>query len=214
MLKAKDFRMQAWNAKTGKWGTLALTAFVMSIISGLCAGLTAIGIGAIVSLIITGPLTLGLVAQSVKVIKGEDVAVGDLFSGFGRFLEAFLAHLLVTIFTALWSLLFVIPGIIKSYSYSMTFYVLNDNPGMAANDARKKSMEIMRGNKWRLFCLDFSFIGWYLLSILTLGILMFWITPYHNAARAAFYKSITASETPAEAPSENEVGEVSESAAE
>ena len=86
MLKAKDFRMQAWNAKSGKWGTLALTAFVMSIISGLCAGLTAIGIGAIVSLIITGPLTLGLVAQSVKVIKGEDVDVGDLFSEFRRFI--------------------------------------------------------------------------------------------------------------------------------
>lgn len=214
MLKAKDFRMQAWNAKTGKWGTLALTAFVMAIISGLCSGLSVIGIGAIASLVITGPLTLGLVSQSLKVIKGENVAVGDLFSGFGRFLEAFLAHLLVTIFTALWLFLFVIPGIIKSYSYSMTFYILHDNPGMAANDARKKSMEIMKGNKWRLFCLDFSFIGWYLLSILTFGILIFWVGPYHRAAQAAFYKSITETTEAPAAKSENEVGEVSESAAE
>ena len=72
----------------------------------------------------------------------------------------------------------------------MSFYILADNPEIDFNVARVRSIEMMRGNKWRLFCLDLSFIGWYLLCILTLGILSLWVTPYHNAARAEFYQSL------------------------
>ena len=67
-----------------------------------------------------------------------------------------------------------------------------DNPSIAPDAARKASIEMMRGNKWRLFCLDFSFIGWYLLSVLTFGILSFWVLPYHYSATAAFYQSLIA----------------------
>ena len=74
----------------------------------------------------------------------------------------------------------------------MTYYILADNPSMTANDARRKSMDIMRGNKWRLFCLQLSFIGWLLLCVLTLGILTLWISPYIQTATAAFYEDISA----------------------
>lgn len=77
----------------------------------------------------------------------------------------------------------------------MSYYVLADNPEISANEARKRSMQIMRGNKWRLFCLDFSFIGWWLLTVLTLGILSFWIQPYKESACAAFYSRLIAAET-------------------
>ena len=93
---------------------------------------------------------------------------------------------------ALWSLLFVIPGIIATYSYSMSFYILRDNPDMDANAARKASIEMMKGNKWKLFCLELSFIGWMLLSMLTFGILLLWVGPYMETAKAAFYEELKA----------------------
>ena len=81
-----------------------------------------------------------------------------------------------------------------SYAYSMSWFILADDPNIPANEARKRSIEMMRGNKWRLFCLDFSFIGWILLSILTFGILLFWIRPYMQTARAEFYQDLLAQE--------------------
>ena len=101
-----------------------------------------------------------------------------------------LADILMSIFTFLWSLLLFIPGIVKAYSYSMTMYVLADHPEMSATDAIAESQRIMQGNKWRLFCLDLSFIGWLFLCALTLGILTLWIAPYQETARAEFYESI------------------------
>ena len=75
----------------------------------------------------------------------------------------------------------------------MTYYILSDNPVLTANEARKQSMELMRGNKWRLFCLNFSFIGWIILCVITLGILSFWISPYIQSSVAAFYEEISGS---------------------
>lgn len=72
----------------------------------------------------------------------------------------------------------------------MAPYILYENPGMRPNDARKASKELMRGNKWRLFCLELSFFGWALLSALTLGIGTFWLRPYEEAAQASFYRQI------------------------
>ena len=90
----------------------------------------------------------------------------------------------------LWSLLLVIPGIIASYSYAMAPYILYENPGMRPTAAIKASKELMRGNKWRLFCLQFSFIGWALLCALTAGIGNLWLHPYQETAQASFYRQI------------------------
>ena len=102
------------------------------------------------------------------------------------------------------ALLFVIPGLIKSYSYAMTFYIMADNPGIDGNEAITRSRQMMDGNKWRLFCLDFSFIGWIILCMLTFGILFFYVGPYMEAAHAAFYQSLKGDEPVAaeEAPAE------------
>ena len=177
-MRARDFRQRAWSAMS------------VSLISGALGGLSIIGVGAIALLLITGPLALGVTHVYLSVVRGGSAELSDTFSGFKNFASAFLLQLLIEIFTALWSLLFIIPGIIKSYSYSMSFYILHDNPQMPANEARKMSMQMMRGNKWRLFCLDLSFIGWFLLSILTFGILLFWVEPYQGVARAEFYQNL------------------------
>lgn len=190
MLKAKDFRRQAWAALNGKWNTVALVTFVYILIEGACALLANFYIGFIASVVIAGPFALSFAGIALNVTRGELVEFKMLFNGFHNFGKAFLLNLLNGIFIFLWLLLLIIPGIIKALSYAMSFFILADNPEMSANEARKKSIEMMRGNKGRLFCLWFSFIGWLLLCVITFGILSIWITPYRNAAYAAFYQSL------------------------
>ena len=183
-MKARDYRQQAWTAMNGKWGMAALIAFVYTCIMGV-ADSTGIG-----GLLLTGPLTLGMIIVATNIIENGEIKIEQLFKGFDRFGDTIILSLLNSLFVFLWSLLFVIPGIIAGYSYSMSYYILKDNPSLSPNEARKRSIEMMKGNKWRLFCLHFSFIGWHILGALTAGILEFWIIPYQQAAEAAFYKSL------------------------
>ena len=95
------------------------------------------------------------------------------------------------LFIFLWSLLFVIPGIIKSYSYRLVPYIMGENPDMNWRQALDESARLMRGNKWRAFVYDLSFLGWGILSALTLGILgAFYVNPYKNSSDAALYEAI------------------------
>ena len=96
------------------------------------------------------------------------------------------------IFIALWSLLLIIPGIVKSLSYAMTPYILEENPELSANEAIDRSRAMMRGHKYDLLWLYLSFIGWFLLSFLTLGIGLLWLIPYVETAQAAFYEDVKA----------------------
>lgn len=187
-MKARDFRAKAWAACKANWGVAILSILIVAIITGLCTAIPAVG--GLISLVITGPLALGEAIIFIKLIKGEKAEIANLFDGFKNFVNSFLLYILNGIFVFLWSLLFAIPGVIMTYAYSMSFYILKDNPELSANEARKQSIEMMRGNKWRLFCLDLSFIGWSLLSILTLGILMLWVAPVMQASHAAFYESL------------------------
>jgi len=89
---------------------------------------------------------------------------------------------------------FVIPGIIATYSYAMTGYILAENPEMTASEVLKRSKEMMSGNRFRLFCLQFSFLGWDFLCLLTFGIGYLWLRPYKQAAIAAFYREVSGTE--------------------
>ena len=95
------------------------------------------------------------------------------------------------LFTVLWTLLFIIPGIVKSYEYQMIPYLLADNPQMTKEQAFEESKRMMQGQKWKAFVLDLSFIGWNILSALTLGILgIFYVQPYMDATHAALYEAL------------------------
>ena len=109
-----------------------------------------------------------------------------LYSDVARFLQS--------IYIILWSLLFIIPGIVASYSYAMTEYILAEDPELTATEAISRSKQMMYGNRWRLFCLEFSFIGWSILCSFTLGIGNLWLTPYKQAAIAAFYREVSGTE--------------------
>ncbi|MDE5549458.1 MAG: DUF975 family protein [Clostridia bacterium] len=190
MYKAKDYRQKAWSSLKDKWGVIVVIQLIYLVIMAACGALSRYYIGALAMILLSGPLELGMNKVSLNVVRGEKVEVATVFDGFKDFSRAIVLQITNEIFIALWSLLFVIPGIIKTYSYSMSYFILLDNPEMSANDARKKSMEMMKGNKWRLFCLQFSYIGWILLSALTLGILELWVMPSMRTATAFFYQSL------------------------
>lgn len=146
----------------------------------------------IVKLVLGGTVQLGYAKFLLAQQDGGEYRIKDLFSQFDRFTVGFLQLFLRELFTVLWMLLLIIPGLIKSLSYAMTPFLLADHPELTAKQAIRRSMELMDGHKWDLFVLGLSFIGWELLNVLTLGIGSFWLNPYKNAAYAAFYREITA----------------------
>jgi uncharacterized membrane protein len=196
MLHARDFRHIAWNKLNGKWGTMVVITLIAIVILSACGSLFLWGVGEIALLLLTGPLTLGLIYCALCVVRQGNLDIKMMFDGFNNFVNALILYIINNVFIALWSLLLVIPGIVKAYSYSMSFYILADNLGLAANDARKQSMVLMHGNKWRLFCLHLSFIGWLLLSGITFGILLLWVIPYMQTATAEFYQDLISRQAP------------------
>ena len=217
-MESSDLRYQARQTLAGKWGVAVLAGFLAALLGGLVSGggagldlnleeeelrhiprvllpyimmLASIGgILGIVRFIVGGPVKLGYCRFLLKMHDGEDAQVGDLFSRFDRFGDGFCLELLTSLYIILWSLLFIIPGFIKAYAYAMAPFILEENPNMTPSEAIKASRELMDGHKFELFCLYWSFFGWALLSVLTLGIGSLWLNPYMNAATAAFYRSI------------------------
>ena len=123
--------------------------------------------------------------------RQKDPEMGALFGYFSHWKTTVAAKLLRRVYVLLWSLLFIIPGIVAGYSYAMTSYILAEHPELTASEAIERSKQMMRGNRGRLFCMQFSFIGWSLLCSLTVGIGNLWLRPYQQAATAAFYREIS-----------------------
>ena len=144
----------------------------------------------LIYLLIYGPIYYGYIYVIKKNCDKQIVEVKDLFKGFSRYSFSFVLELLRGIYVFLWSLLFVIPGIIKGCAYSMSNFIALENPELSANECITRSKEMMDGHKWDYFCLRLSYIGWYILSALTLGILSFWVMPKVETASYLFYKSI------------------------
>ena len=145
-----------------------------------------------VSLFVLLPLAVGY-SNSMRVLleTGDNRLTNNSFSlGFGNWLHVVWGMILSTIYIFLWTLLLIIPGIIKSYSYALTPYILVEHPEMSANEAIEESMRLMDGHKFDLFYLQLSFIGWAILSILSLGLGFFWLITYQMTAQAAFYRDI------------------------
>lgn len=168
------------------WVSTMLAFLIYDLINGALA-FTAIG-----TLLVMGPLTYGFNRILCKNARGsEKVELGNLFCGFSEdFANTLLLNLMTAIFTFLWSLLLIIPGIIKSYSYSMASFIQQDEADKDWNNCLKASMKMMKGHKMKLFLLDLSFIGWYIVGALCCGIGILFVVPYHMQARAAFYEEL------------------------
>ena len=139
-------------------------------------------------------IKVGYAKFNLNLVDRLEGSFENLFAYFSDWKTTAAARFLQSIYILLWSLLFIIPGIIASYSYAMTEYILAENPELSASEAISRSKQMMDGNKWRLFCLQFSFIGWSILCAFTLGIGNLWLTPYKQAATAAFYREVSGTE--------------------
>lgn len=146
----------------------------------------------IASIVVVGPMAFGVAYLFLKQARdNEKMNIGDIFKGFaddfgGTFLIGFMSEL----FIFLWSLLFVIPGIIKTYAYSMVYYIKVDHPEYSWKECLDESQRMMKGHKWELFVLELSFIGWIFVGMLTFGIGMLFVAPYMEASYAQFYNAL------------------------
>ncbi len=194
----EDLMTKALKSLIGKWG-IAIGAWLVFFIltefqigwewQGDDGGDYKVGLK-IISLIIGGPLSLGYTTLILFISRNQKPDFAILFSGFKRFVVSFAAYLLMSIFIILWLLLLIIPGIIACLRYSQTFYILSEDENIGPLEAISKSKEIMAGNNWKLFCLYFRFIGWFILCIVTLGFAGLYVGPYLSQSCANFYNDL------------------------
>lgn len=136
------------------------------------------------------PLSWGFCIYFLSLLRDQNPQVGSIFGGYKDFVRVFTTMLLMSVYIALWLLLLIVPGIIKSLSYAMTPYILRDNPNVGAVEAIHKSRLMMDGSKMKLFLLYLSFIGWGILCVLTCGIGFLLLVPYVQTSLAAFYEDL------------------------
>ena len=172
----------------GRWG-LAIGSFFVYFL--IVAGIQVIPLaGSLISLVIAGPMLLGAMYFTLMISRDQEAKLEDIFKGFNNFGTALGAYLLMLLYIFLWLLLLIIPGIIAIFSYSMTFFILADDPSLGPKEALDKSKQMMDGYKKKYFLLCIRFLGWALLCMLTFGIGFLWLMPYMYVSFAKFYDDI------------------------
>ena len=188
----------------GNIGMLFVITLIIGAISGAAAAIPPLALA--VSIIVTPAFSISIIRVYLELARsGKKPEAKDAFAGFDDFWTGFKALFLVGLFTFLWSLLFVIPGIIKSFSYSQTMMIVAENKGIGAREAINRSKAMMDGRKMDYFVLGLSFIGWGLLCCITLGIAYIWVGPYMQATMVNFYNDIKPAEATAEETANQEV---------
>ena len=151
-------------------------------------------LGSLLQIFVYSVLSLGIMNAFLKLLReGDDRLTSNMFQiAFKNYWHKVWGVFLMHLFTFLWTLLFIIPGIVKAFSYAMTPYILDERPELSAGEAIDHSRAMMKGHKFDLFWLYLSFIGWGILCIFTLGIGLLWLVPYMQTAVAAFYEDVKA----------------------
>ena len=190
--------------KTNKWNiwkpflVLAGISFIISIIIaviGNVAGLdaeTTSSIAESVASLVLLPVTVGILGYVLKLVRGQEFSLDDMKKYYPLFVKILVLDILVSVFVFLWSLLLIIPGIIAALSYSMVYYILIDNEELSASEIIARSKDMMKGYKLDWFIFNLSFIGWFILTPFTLGLLLIWLYPYVIVAEALYYDKLAA----------------------
>lgn len=180
---------------SGKWGLAVGTFFVYLLIVGaIQGGVRIYPVSGIVGIILAGPMALGVSIFSLALARNQQARFEQIFNGFFNFGTSLGAYLLMVLFVILWTLLLIIPGIIAALSYSLTFFILADDPAIGPMEAIDKSKKMMYGFKWKYFCLSLRFLGWAILCLFTLGIGFLWLIPYMQVSFANFYDDVKANQ--------------------
>ncbi|HLO46658.1 MAG TPA: DUF975 family protein [Leadbetterella sp.] len=190
-MKNSILMKSARTALVGKWD-VAVFAFIiyLFIIYVIEKAFDNLGLEGLGSFLFEGVFSVGFAFFYLSVARNQPLNVDMMFKGFSRFGTALLASLLAMIFVILWSLLLIIPGVVALLSFSMVYFIIADNPTISAYDALKLSKKMMYGHKWKYFRLILRFTGWFILSILTVGIGFLFLVPYFQTANAEFYEDI------------------------
>lgn len=210
----KELMAAARAALSGNWGmgvagyvlyTVLVLSFYLFVFSaalfvGVACGLTESDIevaglamewaSQIAGALLSGAFTVGFCSYFLVIAQDGEARLENLFTGFKRFWKSFGVYFLTLLFIYLWMLLLIIPGIIASFRYAMAFFIIADDPECGPLEAIGRSKEMMRGNKWKFFCLHWRFFGWSLLCLLTGGIGFLWLVPYMQTSFAAFYEDV------------------------
>lgn len=191
MKNNNELMSAAKEALNGKWG-IAVLAYIVIILINIPIQLVAetSQFSIIISLILGGPLTLGIAIFHLKIIRNQTPTIEDLFEGFRNIQTPVLTYLLMIAHIILWTLLFIIPGIIIAISYALTFYILADKPELQPMEALNESKRIMHGHKLQFFEIIIRIIALALLSVLTLGIGLLFLVPYSKVLIAKFYEEV------------------------
>ena len=191
MKRAREYRKESrvllgHDLFGAKWMWALLMLLIVSAAVSAASGVTC----GIAALVVAGPLEYGCIRVYLRVVRHEDehAEIKHLWAGFkGKIGQTFVVELLEFIYIFLWSLLLIIPGIIKSYAYAATMYLVHEQD-LSGNEAITASRRLMKGRKWKLFCLDLSFIGWYIVGLLCLGVGVLWVDTYHTMAKTLFFE--------------------------
>lgn len=183
-----ELRSEARSLLNGKWGTpIGVTVILGLITLGGNAVASVMPLFFVGEVFLAGALGAGVAYFYMNFVRKSTPVLEDAFSGFKHIVKAGGVSFFANLFIFLWSLLFIVPGIIAAIRYSQVFYIFMENPEMPVLDILKKSGEMMKGHKNEYFFLQLSFAGWWFLSILTMGLGFLWLIPYLNAANTFFY---------------------------
>lgn len=183
-----ELTRQAREALKGKWG-LAIGANVIYFVIVLAVqSIPKVGGG--IGIIVGAPLIVGISGFSLSLARRQEATLVQIFDGIKKFWTCLGTYLLAMIFILLWTLLLIIPGIIACLSYAMIYFILAENDEIGPLEAITQSKEMMRGNKWKFFCLILRFVGWSIVCLLTMGIGFLWLFPYMYVSYACFYDDI------------------------
>jgi uncharacterized membrane protein len=201
-----EYKQQAKQLMDGKYTNVIVILLIISIISGLFSSgnfnFQNANFGARLLSIITFALSAGFSFGTTKMFIGVTKDVNPeiediLLVGFkNNYVRSLVTALLQSVYIFLWSLLLIIPGIIKAYAYSMSFYLLNKEPELQHSDAITKSKDYMNGHKMDIFLLHLSYIGWFFLSLFTAGILLLWVMPKLMTAQTLMFDEIYLEKNP------------------
>ena len=175
----------------GHIGVLFLITLIVAAVSAL-VGMIPVAGPLATALVVTPAFSIAMVTIYLKLTQHMTPDIAELFAHFNKFWAAFKVLFLTGLFSFLWSLLLVIPGIVKAYAYSMAYYIKLDHPEYTWGQCLDQSQVMMKGYKMTLFIQDLSFIGWYIVGALCFGLGTLWVMPYHHAARSVFYENLKA----------------------
>lgn len=190
MLDRKAIKKRAKEVLSANYWLCVGTLFVSMLIACVAAFVAVFVpfVGYVAGIIVTPVIMVGLMNLYLRLYRGENVEFGDMFDGFKNYGHVLGGYWYMQLFVFLWSLLLYIPGIVKTYAYSMAPYILMDQPEIPATEALEKSKQMTYGHKWEIFVMQLSFIGWGILSSLTFGILsIFFTAPYMMLTMAGYY---------------------------